>query len=429
MSSREALAIGTDVKTPVLFKGEYEQWKDRFLGFIDWNDLGDYIRLSLKEGVMKNPTKILSTEGENEKESKSRQIERSFILQGIPNEIYAKIDSYNAIGKQMWDQLEKMMLGSKIGNQLKVSNFLNNYEEFKAKEGESLEGTYDSFVTLLNELSMNKVKKSQIELNLKFLSILQPEWKRFTRQMKQMKDLNEIPLHEVYEIIRKNEEKVDEIKEKKKKTKKAITDPIALVVKKKSVSLKKKKKVIVSESEEAESDENTDSDDCENLKQAMLMLTKAFQKTGKIQNQPSVITVENSDTLQKTAESRKSETPSTTRTRCSWPSNKMLLAKQQEVGKALMAEDEFWLDHSEEEEEKEEKAHMFFMGKTEIEAEAESDEEDTVEVSDMTESDFLNEIHAMMIKLQELESKLKREKGINKEHNQSILKLSKDIAE
>ncbi|KAI3734670.1 hypothetical protein L6452_14145 [Arctium lappa] len=42
MTSREALAISTDVKPPVIFKGEYEQWKDIFLDFIDINDLGDY---------------------------------------------------------------------------------------------------------------------------------------------------------------------------------------------------------------------------------------------------------------------------------------------------------------------------------------------------------------------------------------------------
>ncbi|KAI3718200.1 hypothetical protein L6452_19061 [Arctium lappa] len=174
----------------------------------------------------------------------------------------------------MWDQLEKMMIGSKVGNQLKVSNFLNNYEEFKAKAGESLEATYDRFVTLLNELSKNKINKSQVELNVKFLSNLQPEWKRFTRQMRQLKDLNDIPLHEVYEILRQNKEEVDEIKAEMKKADKAVADPVALVVKKKS----KKKKMIASESEEVDSEAKSDSDDCEQLKEAMLMLTKAFQK-------------------------------------------------------------------------------------------------------------------------------------------------------
>ncbi|KAI3729416.1 hypothetical protein L6452_18073 [Arctium lappa] len=140
-----------------------------FLDIVDRNEIGEYIRLSMKEGLMKPPIKLLTTEEEGEEvvmkeypmdideytdEQKKRhtgdRLARSILLQGIPNEIYVKIDSYKATGKQMWDKLEKMMLGSKIGNQLKVSNCLNNYEEFKAKEGESLESTYDRFVTLLN---------------------------------------------------------------------------------------------------------------------------------------------------------------------------------------------------------------------------------------------------------------------------------------
>ncbi|KAI3707315.1 hypothetical protein L6452_25729 [Arctium lappa] len=287
MTSREALAIGTNTKPPVLFRGEYEQWKDRFLNFIKRHELGEFIGKSIEEGIMKpvTTTRMVGTvptqydlkyhelDDDNLKRAKGDRLSKSYILQGILNEIYVKIDSYKASGKEMWDQLEKMMLGSKVGNQLKISNCLNNYEEFKGRAGESLEGNYDRFVTLLNELSKNKVTKSQIELNVKFLSILQPEWKRFARQMKQIMDMNEIPLHEVYETLKQNEEEVDEILDEKRQKVKTVEDTIALVVKK-----KKKKKTIVYESEEVEVDANSDSDDCEQLKQTMLMLTKAFQK-------------------------------------------------------------------------------------------------------------------------------------------------------
>ncbi|KAI3681558.1 hypothetical protein L6452_36357 [Arctium lappa] len=212
MTSKEALAIGTDTKPPVFFRGEYEQWKDRFLNFIERQDLGNFIIQSLEEGLMETQYREPAAGAQEVRvalsytdltadaklRAKGDRLAKSYILQGITNEIYVKIDSYKASAKQMWDQLEKMMLGSKIGNQLKISNCLHSFEEFKGRTGETLEGTYDRFVTLLNELSKNKVNKSQIELNIKFLSILQPEWKSFSRQMRQIKDLNEIPLHEVY---------------------------------------------------------------------------------------------------------------------------------------------------------------------------------------------------------------------------------------
>ncbi|KAI3758477.1 hypothetical protein L6452_06040 [Arctium lappa] len=111
--------------------------------------------------------------------------------------------------------------------------------------------------------------------------------------------------------------------------------------------------------------------------------------------------------------------------------NKMLLAKKQEAGKALMAEDEYWLDHSDEEEEDEERdeaVNMFLMGKQESEAEVDSDDEEE-EVCDLSYLDFINKIHAMNLKQQELESKLKRENGVISDKNQSIQKLSNEIAE
>ncbi|KAI3707066.1 hypothetical protein L6452_25258 [Arctium lappa] len=59
--------------------------------------------------------------------------------------------------------------------------------------------------------------------------------------------------------------------------------------------------------------------------------------------------------------------------------NKMLLAKQQEAGKVLMAEDEYWLDHSDEEEDEEENyeaVNMCLMGKIESDTEADSENEE-----------------------------------------------------
>ncbi|KAI3729597.1 hypothetical protein L6452_18258 [Arctium lappa] len=106
--------------------------------------------------------------------------------------------------------------------------------------------------------------------------------------------------------------------------------------------------------------------------------------------------------------------------------NKLLLARQQEAGVALMAEDEFWLDHSEEEEEdKEENAHICLMGKED--KNDESDDEAVNEVLNLTPKDFITKLETMGVELQNLQNNLKNEKEKVAKKNKKIFELNTSV--
>ncbi|KAJ9548858.1 hypothetical protein OSB04_021401 [Centaurea solstitialis] len=294
MTTREALAIGSDTKPPVLFRGDYNMWRDRFLDFIDRQDLGEYIRLSLKEGpkvfTEEKPAqpdsdppvaahtvlkKFEDMTVEEKNRHKADKLAKSFMLLGLPNDIYFTIDSHNSTGKEMWDQIEKQMLGTSVGTQMK---------QFKARDDEKLDDTYERFCNLLNELRKNGITKTKIENNVKFLTNLQPVWKLYSNSVFQNKSLADIDIHVVYEILKQSQDDVQDALDAKMKTEKEKTDTLALMTDKRGKHVVHRSRARSDSSDTPEVSSDSDVDVAE-FKQAMAMMTKAFQR--RFYKQPS----------------------------------------------------------------------------------------------------------------------------------------------
>ena len=120
------------------------------------------------------------------------------------------------------------MLGSKVGNQLRMTAIMDRYENFKMRDGETLDEAYDRFIVLDNEMKKNNINRTEFDQNVKFGNNLSLEWKPFARFVKQHKPLDELKLYEVFETLRLYEEDVNEALEVKKKST-SRKDPIALV--------------------------------------------------------------------------------------------------------------------------------------------------------------------------------------------------------
>ncbi|KAJ9542388.1 hypothetical protein OSB04_028894 [Centaurea solstitialis] len=213
---------------------------------------------------------------EEKNRHKADKLAKSFMLLGLPNDIYFTIDSHNSTGKEMWDQIEKQMLGTSVGTQMKVTNIIKRYEQFKARDDEKLDDTYERFCNLLNELRKNGITKTKIENNVKFLTNLQPVWKLYSNSVFQNKSLADIDIHVVYEILKQSQDDVQDALDAKVKSEKEKADTLALMADKRGKQVVHRSRARSDSSDTPEVSSDSDVDVAE-FKQAMAMMTKAFQ--------------------------------------------------------------------------------------------------------------------------------------------------------
>nr|GEZ57762.1 hypothetical protein [Tanacetum cinerariifolium] len=159
----------------MLNKENYVPWSSHLLryakskpnGKLIYNSIinGPYVRRMIPEPgdpnyeVLVNETFYVQTDDElTEKELKQIEADDQAIqtiLLGLPEDIYAAVDSYE-IAQEIWLCVQQMMKGSDIGIQEKKAKLFNEWELFTFADGESIESYYHRFLKLMNDLRRNK---------------------------------------------------------------------------------------------------------------------------------------------------------------------------------------------------------------------------------------------------------------------------------
>ncbi|XP_024993900.1 uncharacterized protein LOC112527430 [Cynara cardunculus var. scolymus] len=158
--SKDMLSIGSDSKPPVLAIGEYLQWKVQMIHFLDNKDEklmqsiknGPYISYidllaqTTEEGIVVHASKKKKdpqyfTETEKQKVLIDKKA-LTYTLMEIPNELFNRIDICGS-AKDLWDELEKHMLGSEKSVQSRMNQCISAYEGFRARENESITKSYN----------------------------------------------------------------------------------------------------------------------------------------------------------------------------------------------------------------------------------------------------------------------------------------------
>nr|GEY91659.1 hypothetical protein [Tanacetum cinerariifolium] len=361
--SRDVITVGSTMRIPLLYRGEYSQWRERFMNYLEEQTNGEAMINSIQNGdqpLLVNAQVSLAGTAQNApptlkdpkfwtaEEKKTRKIDRlarSLLIQGLPNDIYALIDS-NETAKDLWDALERQMRGSEYAEQDGKATILYEYETFKAIEGEQLLDTYLRYLQVINNLKKYGYKKDNCELNYKFLNNLQQEWKQYTTLMRQTKNLIDINIDALYNILKQNQGDVNDTLGYKKKAVVVHSDPLALVAEKTNVSKRKEKVVVSSDSE------RSGSDDFSELKKITALLAKAFNRRkfySKLTNN-NFRTSSTSQSANKKQEFVKSddkkEDKKADEKKRDMSKTKMLLAKKDSDEQVLLAEDQTWMESS-----------------------------------------------------------------------------------
>nr|GFB72087.1 hypothetical protein [Tanacetum cinerariifolium] len=121
------------MRIPLLYRGEYSQWVEMFMNYLEEQTDGEAMINSIKNGDQPLPrvtqvsiTGTTSTKQPplkdksmwSDQEKRVRKIDRlarSLLFQGLPNDIYSLINS-NKTAKDLWDARARHMLGLEYGD-------------------------------------------------------------------------------------------------------------------------------------------------------------------------------------------------------------------------------------------------------------------------------------------------------------------------
>nr|GEV21755.1 retrovirus-related Pol polyprotein from transposon TNT 1-94 [Tanacetum cinerariifolium] len=128
--------------------GEYSQWRERFMNYLEEQTDGEAMINSIQNGDQPLPV-----------------IAQVSLTGNAHNTPPTFKDPNNETAKDLWDALERQMRGSEYGEQDRKAAILYEYETFKAIEGEQLLDTYLHYLQVINDLKKCGYKKDNCDVN------------------------------------------------------------------------------------------------------------------------------------------------------------------------------------------------------------------------------------------------------------------------
>nr|GEZ80307.1 hypothetical protein [Tanacetum cinerariifolium] len=145
--SRDVITVGSTMRIPLLYRGEYSQWRERFMNYLEEQTDGEAMINSIQNGDQ--PLPVIA-------KCHLLEMHRMHLL-------LSKIQSFRLLKRNRVEGL--IMCGSEYDEQNRKAAILYEYETFKATEGEQLLDTYLRYLQVINDLKKCGYKKDNSDVN------------------------------------------------------------------------------------------------------------------------------------------------------------------------------------------------------------------------------------------------------------------------
>ncbi|GJV77650.1 hypothetical protein Tco_1509234 [Tanacetum coccineum] len=237
--SKDIQYATSDTYPPMLDRTDFESWQQRIHLYCMGKDNGENIMKSIVEGPYQMGTnretltggvegalqlgpeqdRVFTDLTQEEKDRYKVDIHATNIrLQGLPKDIYAK---------DIWDNVKMLLEGFELAKDDRESQLYDDFEHFSQNKGENIHSYYVRFTKLINDMRNIKITMPKMQLNLKFVNNMLPEWSRFITKVKLNSILIESNFDQLYAYLKQHEVHANENKMMLERFTQTTIDPLA----------------------------------------------------------------------------------------------------------------------------------------------------------------------------------------------------------
>nr|GEV49013.1 retrovirus-related Pol polyprotein from transposon TNT 1-94 [Tanacetum cinerariifolium] len=209
------IVAGVDNRTPMLDKPQYESWKSRMELYIQGKEKGRIILNSVENGPLVWPTvaqenstvrpKTYEELSDKEKLQANCDLKAANIVhQGLPPDVYALVN-HHKFGKDIWDRVKLLMQGTSLSKQERECKLYDEFDKFSYVKGETLHQYYLRFSQLIIDMNIIQMTMQPVQVNIKFLNSLPPEWVKFVTDVKLARELHTSNYDRLYVYLEQHE--------------------------------------------------------------------------------------------------------------------------------------------------------------------------------------------------------------------------------